>query len=564
MRVLGRMAMTLVIAILLLLSARYVLSAPLRISVLPSLTVDASAYDAIALDLSNTWSLDAIPPLQPPGFVTFLAVVFTVFGHSWTAGRLALWACLIVATALSALVAKTIYRSETAGWGAALLCTASPALRGYAGTLQYELLAAVFLLVLIWTAWRVTTAAPSPRQIAAVAACGLGIGLAVLTREVFVAVIPVVAVYLYARLSTTGPRRRAAAIMALYLACAAGPPLAWSALQSTRTGRVVALSDKGPLVLAFGNNPAANGTFNAPLAGVPDPSGWAFIRTHPRQAAWLAMRKVLYFWGTLRDGWNVPRPSAFVVARAAGGVLPLQWILPWARGGWLLVLVLIALVGWPREMWARWWLVPATIAAVMTVHIVTVSSHRFAVPVLPLVFALGAGPLANLAMTIWHAGRTRAAVAAAFLFVTLMQLGSWTLAYELNAWDLDGFAAENRLDERSGVAERFADPAHGRRAVLLLADEYFPAGGVNITVSARIDGEEAQPSAALFRVALTTNEGHVACERIVTADDLDRKKMSSVVVPCELAVGGPSIFVVETLARAPVTFGGVRFVWGAL
>ncbi len=321
--VLRRTAIVGVVAVPLLLSARFATSLPLRISVLPSLQVDASTYDSIALGLSQTWSLDSVPPLQPPGFVTFLAVVYTLFGHSWIAGRLALWLCLVTATCLSALLARKMYRSTAAGWCSALLCATSPALQAYSGTLQYELLASVWLLGLLWAAERGSAGHNSTGrvQIAWFAALGIATGIAVLTREIFVVVAPVIGAYAFTRLSPSRGKAMAAMLVTAFLGCAAAPPVIWSALQSGRAGRMVAVSDKGPLVMAFGNNPVANGTFNAPLAGVQEPSGWAFIRSQPREAAWLACRKILYFWGILRDGWNVPRPSAVFVARTTGGGL---------------------------------------------------------------------------------------------------------------------------------------------------------------------------------------------------------------------------------------------------
>lgn len=85
----ARSVASLSIAALFGLSLAFATSFPDRISVLPNLQVDAQTYDAIALDLSNRRSLDAIPPLQPPGFVALLAVVSTPFGHSWITARLA-------------------------------------------------------------------------------------------------------------------------------------------------------------------------------------------------------------------------------------------------------------------------------------------------------------------------------------------------------------------------------------------------------------------------------------------------------------------------------------------
>lgn len=559
-----RFAIGAAIASLLMFSLSYVTTFRTRISVLPSLQVDASTYDTIALELANTWSLDAIPPLQPPGFVAFLATIFTAFGHSWIAGRVALWVCLVLATVSSAFLARAMYRSELAGWFAALLCAASPALRAYAGTLQYELLAAVLLLFIVWASWRITEGRSGDfkRRVIVVASLGAGMGLSILTREVFVAIVPVVGLYLYARLAPAEGPLRAALLTFVCIACASSLPIGWSALQSARMGRVVTVSEKGPLVMAFGNNPAANGTFNAPLTGVPEPSGWRFITANPRTFAWLAGRKAMYFWGLLRDGWNVPRSSGVAIANASGGALPLQWILPWVRGGSLLVLFLTALLLWRRHVWAAWWFVPATVLAIMTVHVITVSSYRFAIPVLPLVIAIVAGPIARMMAAVSHRRRARTVAIGALLFVVLMQLRAWPLVYELSAAEFDGVAAANRTDERTGETVRFADAAPGRRAALLLVDEYLPAGAFSIELFVRTERMELEPGTSVLRVTVATLDGVTACERTVSARELGPPD-TPVTVPCSLSVGGPSTFVVETLGVAPLTFGRVRFLWAS-
>jgi hypothetical protein len=559
----GRLTFGACIVALLLLAARFAAGAPERISVLQSLQIDAAAYDAIAASLSAHWSAESIPPLQPPGFVTFLAVVFTWFGHSWTAGRMALWMCLVVATGLGAIVARTMYGRANAGWCAALLCAASPALHAYAGTLQYELLASVLLLALIWGASHVGSRRPSAAASTAVTAAALGLltGVAVLTRELFVVVIPIVALYLMGRMSSAGRGRRVASIAAIaYVVCALIPPAAWSSVQSARTGRLVAVSDKAPLVLAFGNNPAANGTFNAPLAGVREPSGWAFIRARPAAALWLAGRKALYFWGVLRDGWNVPRPAAIVAARAVGGTVPLQQLLPWARGGLLLIVLAVALALWSRARWRVWWFAPAVILAFMAVHMITVSSYRFAVPVLPLVFAIVAGPVSAAAAAVWRHRGARTVAMCVVLFVVAMQFGRWPLVYRLTAYEFDGFSASHMVDAGTGESVRVADVAAGRRAVLLLVDEYLPEGRLDVEVAVRTTGTAPDPATDLFRIMVATFDGRTACDRTVTATDVSHDHMTRVVTRCALPRSGPATFVVETTAAVPLMFGAVRFV----
>ena len=82
------------------------------------------------------------------------------------------------------------------------------------------------------------------------------------------------------------------------------------------TAGSITISEKGPIVVELGNNPRANGTYNAPLVGIGQPTGLAFVTLIQAGRVVLAGGKTLYFWGVLRDGWNVPRPSAVWAWRA--------------------------------------------------------------------------------------------------------------------------------------------------------------------------------------------------------------------------------------------------------
>jgi hypothetical protein len=186
--------------------------------------------------------------------------------------------------------------------------------------------------------------------------------------------------------------------------------------RARRTGRTGDSFNQGPIVAELGHNPRANGTFNAPLVGIGQPTGVRFALAYPGREVQLAARKVLYFWGVLRDGWNVPRPAAVWVWRATTGRVPLAWIEPWARGGVLLLTVLIALALWTRAEWRCWWVFPAVLAAVMVMYIITLSSFRFSVPSLPVAYILASGPVASLAR------RAKAALAAPAVMLPLALL----------------------------------------------------------------------------------------------------------------------------------------------
>ena len=124
----------------------------------------------------------------------------------------------------------------------------------------------------------------------------------------------------------TATTREAIVVASLVVAVAAAPAVAWSAVQSIRNHTLITISEKGPLVVELGNNPLANGTYNAPLVGIRQPTGLAFVRAFPGQWFVLAWRKVFYFWAcTTRRVERSPTGRRVALAgddrpRAAGGV----------------------------------------------------------------------------------------------------------------------------------------------------------------------------------------------------------------------------------------------------
>jgi hypothetical protein len=60
-----------------------------------SLQIDGGTYDQLAADAVRRGSLGGVPVLQPPGYIAYLAALYGVFGHTWTAPKLA--ACLLLA-----------------------------------------------------------------------------------------------------------------------------------------------------------------------------------------------------------------------------------------------------------------------------------------------------------------------------------------------------------------------------------------------------------------------------------------------------------------------------------
>ncbi|HXG89943.1 MAG TPA: hypothetical protein VNJ02_16570 [Vicinamibacterales bacterium] len=525
-----------------------------RLTILPSLQVDAPAYDAIASAIARTHSVDPIPPLQPPGFVMTLGALYAITGHSWLAAKVFLWCTLVACVLMAARLGWLIYRHEAAAWAAAWLTAASPMLQAYTGTIQYELVAACWLLALLLIADWVTRRSSRGGHLAGAAALGALAGAAMLTREVFVAVIPLLALAVVVLRPPWSRGREPWVAGLVVLTCATIPVVSWARVQSQRAGRVVTVSDKGPLVLAFGNNPFANGTFNAPLTGVGEPSGVAFMRAQPRRTTELLGRKFLYFWGVLRDGWNVPRLAAIWMVRATVGALPLELALAIARGGGILLLLLTALALWPWRRWQEWWLLPAVISGILAIHLVTVSSHRFSVPVLPVVFAIIAGPLASAARRLTATGGRRVALVAVVLIVTAAQSASPPLRYTLRASEMDGRDAENVTDAVRGRV-RFASASRGPRAAVLLGDEYLARGHFAVRVALRADVSRAAPP---IRMWLQHLDAARICEITPT---VSTSKWTDVIMQCQLPRDSVVTLVVETTAVTDVWFESVAFTW---
>lgn len=541
----------LLVLALLALPLRSILAHPTSLSVLPSLQVDAGVYDSIAAEIARTRSLDAIPPLQPPGFVLTMAAVFAVTGHSWVAGKVFLWLMFVACVVMGAGLAWRVYGRELHAWSAAVLIAGAPALHGYVGTIQYEVLAAAWLLAMMMLAHTTRT-----RSVAACAVLGLTAGAATLTREVFVAVVPVLAAYVAHQEWPARGARQAVTCGLVVVVCAGLPIAGWAMLQTGRTGRVVAISDKGSLVMEFGNNPRANGTFNAPLAGVGEPAGLAFIRAEPLRFVQLAGRKFLYFWGVLRDGWNVPRPSAVWLARGVGGAVPLQWLLPFARGGWILMALVVALLLWRRTRWREWWLLPVSIVAMISVHMLTVSSHRFAVPVLPLAFVIASAPLSGLAQWIVASPSRRAVLVAVLIAIAAMQRGDWPIRYTLAAARTDGVNSENVKAPGVGLV-RFADAARGPRVVVLLSDEALPRGSFDVIIRVRTASRAADT--AIGHTWLQTADGTRICEKSISPPVTG--EWANVTLPCTLEDDTVATVVVSTMGVADVAVHSVELRW---
>jgi 4-amino-4-deoxy-L-arabinose transferase-like glycosyltransferase len=539
-----------------------IVSYPERLSLLPSLEVDAATYDALGVALAAGGGLETIPPLQPPGFVAILSIVYRLFGHSLVAAKLLLWLCLAGSTVMAAQLATRVWGAG-AGLVAATLVATAPALRYYSATVQYEVLVGAWYLAVVIAVERVTRARGPLAIAAGSAVTGLSAGLLAVTRESFIVLIPLLALWAAGRCRRNHGLAGAVAVAVPFLLAAAVPVAAWSAHQSVRTGRPILISDKGPVTLGMGFNPRATGTYDVSLFG--EPSGAAFIRERPLAAVRLVVRKIGYFWGVLRDVWNVPRPAALWLHRASFGLVPLEYLLPVARGGWLLAAFAVAsTLLWRRGLLARWWILPASVAAACVAHALTLSSHRFAVPLLPVILVLAAGPMAWLVERSWAwitATPLRSGAGCALaLAVLAAQRGPWPYEIVRDAADTDAMNAEHRTDALTGRRLRVVTASAGSRPAMIVGDLYLPAGALQLLLTMSRGGADVDSAASVARATITAVDGRVACSEDVPAGLVPADRLGAVWIPCRLESDGPATLVVHALGVADLAFDEVALV----
>lgn len=212
----------------------------------------------------------------------------------------------------------------------------------------------------------------------------------------------------------------------------------------------------------------------------------------------------------------MPRPAGLWLFRASGGLLPLDVTLPLARGGWLLVASLIATAWmWWRGALARWWVLPAVVAAGCAAHVATFSSHRFAVPFLPVIFVMVAGPLASATRSAWQwASRGHLRQGVLFAIVLLTIAFQWTdgpREIALRAAALDASIIRNVVDPESGRLLRFVPAAVGARVAVVLADECLPKGPYQLLVTAKRGAASTGRDTAVARVTVAMADGSARC-----------------------------------------------------
>lgn len=220
---------------------------------------------------------------------------------------------------------------------------------------------------------------------------------------------------------------------------------------------------------------------------------------------------------------------------------------------------------WHRGLLAQWWIFPAIVLAVMFAHVATLSSHRFAVPILPLIFVIISGPLAWSAKAIgqWLVRRWWRLLGAGLITATVVAL-QWAPSrgeVRYRATELDMFNEIDRHDPVAGRTVRYVDAARGRRAAMILGDEHLPAGELQWTIAARRGEGNARPETPVAHVRVSTLDGQVACEEDIPYGIVFPDRFSDVWIPCRLQSEGPTTLFVETLGVVDLAFDQVTLTW---
>jgi len=325
---------------------------------------------------------------HPPLYVYFIAAARAATGSlAGAAGAQAGFGAL-----LAPLVghAAALLRGPRAGLAAGLMAAFYPELVWYSGHFWSETL----FVVLLWAALDRLLAARPAGPPAPLLAAGLLWGLATLTRETALYLLPVAAAWL------AWPRTsRAWRGAALFTAAALAVVLPWTARNYALTGGLVPVATRGSFNLWLANTDADWAAVYAEYEAVPD--GEIARERHAREQAAAAIRAKLPWWPFEKAWREVPafwgvndhlvvhvERGAYRIPLASRWGLALATVLAYVA---VMVLALPSVMPAARERGFR--LLLALLAAYLAMHVVAFASPRFRLPFVPLLFLLAASTL---------------------------------------------------------------------------------------------------------------------------------------------------------------------------
>jgi 4-amino-4-deoxy-L-arabinose transferase-like glycosyltransferase len=330
----------------------------------------------------------------PPVYPYFVGATFRAFGHL----RAVLWAQVL----LGALLVPVVGRTGTLafGRGAGLLAAAATALYPELVWYPAHYWSETVYMLLLWGAVERTLAADAGGSRRAAACAGLLWGLATLTRELSLYLVPIAVLWLLRPKRTPGRPRFAAGApgRAAWLAMAAVLAIApWTIRNAIVFRAFVPVSTMGGLNLWQGNTTLTHLQIYEVLATKGGPLAQD---RYCREMAWRAIAQRQPGWAFEKLAEQMPEfwkagseVLDHLVGREACGPLPDAKVVPLEL---LLVLPYLAalglfLLGLARVRFtAGGWLLLVLLAAYNAAHVAAYATTRFRLPVLPVVFMVAA------------------------------------------------------------------------------------------------------------------------------------------------------------------------------
>lgn len=371
---------------------------------------DAQSYDTLAMHLlagEGLWMEDyrglngdrGIPvrSFRPVMMPLYLAGVYRIAGHCYLAARCGL---IVLSTASCILVYLLGRRlvGETGAWLAALGAAFYPKLVYYSTMLSTETLYIFFLLLSFVLLYRAADRMGWWNWVVA----GVALALAILTRSVLAAFVPLTLVWLLVSLDSKWAALRNFVVLSLGVAGGMSP---WVIRNYAVHGQLVPMTTEGGFTLWVTNNEDFDKTYAVKGGGSnylpPEGSkarrllegareveidkifyrlAWDYIREHPGAFVRTAGRKFLDFWRPY------PRPRAvgfWPALVAAAAFLPVLLLAAWA-------------VVARRRHWRDLSLVYLLILYYTAVHMIFMSVTRYRMPLEPFMLILAGATLASI------------------------------------------------------------------------------------------------------------------------------------------------------------------------
>jgi 4-amino-4-deoxy-L-arabinose transferase-like glycosyltransferase len=371
----------------------------------------------------------------PPLYPYFIAVLYRGFGT--------LAAVQWVQAAIGSLLVPAVGRVGSAAFGrrAGLLAGALVAVYPDLVWFSVRFWSETLFMVFLWWAVERTLKADAVRSVPTAAAAGALFGLAALTRELALYLAPIAVLWLLRPTTSWRPSPRSpwrAAALALGLVVCVAP---WTLRNAVVFKAFIPVSTMGGLNLWQGNTLTLN---HYQIYEITDQiEGPVAQDRYCRRMAWESIRDRQPLWIFEKLGSQMPEfwkaGSEIVdqfVGRTACGPLPLRTrvLLEIVTvGPWLIVLGPF-LMGLARVRWnAAAGLILALLAAYNLAHVVALATTRYRLPVVPVVFIVGAALVVGLRSGELHPLRRWRLV----FFVLLCIAAVFTLAPglpELDVW----------------------------------------------------------------------------------------------------------------------------------